>query len=526
MRLRRLVLTVLCIGALSSIGLAQEVVYRGGFRACSILSSLATTCAHPIDTAVQHPLAAIKWTADELMPLLATDWATDDGTIWTINLRQGVKWHDGEPFTAADVVFSYNAYANPQVASRWSGKLSEIAGFDDFQAGRADSLSGVVALDDYTIQITLSQADQTWMLLQQPYVVIIPVHLLGDVPPTELSDHPFWSNRVGTGPFMWESYNPGVTITLVKNPDYFLGAPLIDRIEYITYDDASAHLAALESGAIDEFTYETAVLPVTDIDRYDSLPGITVVPANAGLPLKLRVNHNNPVLQDVRVRQAMLYAIDRQGIVDSLYGGTVDVSNSLFTANWALAADLEPYAYNPEKARELLREANYDTSQSFDLVYSYSDTLSIDAITAIQAYLADVGIKVAPRLIDSATQNSMSLDGSWELGYVSNGQGLDPDNASVEVRCGELLALGYCNERVDQLFREGLSSADQAVRAASYQEISRIMNTDAVEIWLWQQVRPLAFSDRFVGPLEHWQEAPVILFNLPFYNEMEKWHQR
>lgn len=520
---RHIAIPLTLLVALSlSLGFAQEKVFRTAFPACTVLSSLATTCAHRLDASVMQPLAAIRWTADSVEPLLAESWETEDETVWTINLRQGVTWHDGEAFTADDVVFSFNVYANPEVGSRWASKVASVAGYDEFQAGTADSLSGVEALDDYTVQITLASSNPNWMLLEQPYVVMFPEHILGDVPAAELIDHEFWTDRVGTGPFQWDRFVPGETVEVVRYDDYFLGAPVLDRIVYTNFADSASMLAAIESGELDELPYEASILPVTDIERYDGLDGVSVVPVNSGAPIFFRINHEVEGLDNLQVRQAMMHAIDRQGIVDSLFGGATTVRNSLFTQDWATGDDIEEYAYDPERARDLLAEVGYD-SLSFDFVYYYGDSLSADVVTAIQAYLAEVGINVAPRLIDPATVNQMYEDGSWELGYVALGHGLDPSGAQPAVGCGSPISLSYCNERVDELFAQGLSQGDPDEREATYQEISAILNEELAGIWLWQQVRPLAFSERVTGPLEHWQEQPVILFNMPVYNEIETW---
>lgn len=515
----------LFLAAATSTVFAQNQVLRAALPNCSVMSTLATTCAHPLDSTVMSTLAEIKWTGDGLQPLLATSWSTPDGgKTWIIHLRHGVKWQDGAPFTAADVVFTFNTYANPKVGSRWSGKVGSVEGYKAFQAGQADHLTGIKALDNYTVQVTLSQANPNWMKLEQPYVVILPKHILGKVAPDKIISDPFWTHRVGTGPFIWKSYVPGESVTLVRNPNYFLGAPKLDKIVFTNYASASAELAALQSGALDEITYEASILPVTDIGHYQSLPNITVVPENSGAPIYIRINAKDPAFKDVRVREAMMYAINREGIIKSLFNGQTQIRNSLFTANWATAKDLNPYPYDPAKAKALLKAAGYDTSKTHDFIYYYSDTLTQNVVTAIQAYLAQVGIKVAPRHVSPATINQMYQNGSFELGYVALGQGLDPSTAEPAVQCGSLIALGYCNKQVDQLFAKGLSVSGRTARAPIYQQISKILNKQLPGIWLWQQVRPLAFSNRVVGPAEHWKQQPVIFFNMPVYNQIQDWY--
>lgn len=469
--------------------------------------------------------AAVRWSGDGLEPLLAESWSTqDDGLTWTIALRHGVSWHDGTPFTARDVVFSFDAYADPAVASRWSGRIATVKGYKEFQAGEAGSLSGVRAIDDYTVEVTLTAPSPNWMILSQPFIVIFPEHILGKVPRADLVNDPFWTNRVGTGPFKWDVYVPADRIEVVANDDYFLGRPAIDRIVYTNFADAASMLAALERGELDELPYEAAILPVSDLARYSALSNITVVPMNSGAPMFIRLNQNTPGLDEVRVRQAIMYAIDRAGINESLYGGAAPLRNSLFTQDWATPSDLNPYAFDPAMARALLAGTGFDTQRTYDFVYSYADQLTADVVTAMQAYLADVGIKISPRQATGAAVNQMYLDDTFEMGLVALGHGLDPSAAAEAVRCGALLAVHYCDPEVDRLFDQGLAQSDQGERQATYFELSRILNEDLPSVWLWQQLRPLAFSKRFVGPAEHWQEQPVILFNMPIYNEIEKWH--
>ncbi|NJL94372.1 MAG: ABC transporter substrate-binding protein [Anaerolineae bacterium] len=499
--------------------------YRAGFRDGCVQSSLITTCGHRLDATVMQPLAAIRWTADGLQPLLAESWQVEeDGRVFIFNLREGVTWHDGEPFTADDVIFSFNAYANPAVGSRWADKLSQVAGYAEFQAGEADSLVGVTKVDDLTVRVELASPAPLWLELSQIYIVIFPEHILGEVPPEELVGHSFWTNRIGTGPFRWANYEPDQFIELERNADYFLGAPQLERIIYQIYSDANTHVAALENGEIDSIAYETLLLPVTEVGRLLDREGIFVKPTqDAGLPSFLRLNSELDIFADERVRQAMMYAIDRQAIVDSLWEGYARVANTFFPQEWTWAEDMNTYAYDPDRARELLEEAGWDSSREIDFVYHYGDSLSADLIVVMQQYLADVGIIVNPRRLDPAVINEMYLDGSFELGYFALGIGLDPSAGETMIGCGTLLAFSYCNERVDELFDLGLSTADRDERAVYYQEISQILNEEVPAVWLWYQVRPMAFSTRVDGLVEHWQEQPVILFNLPVYNEIETW---
>lgn len=513
-----------------NIGITQEEeggTYRAGWLAgCGAISSLATTCTHRLDMTVLQPLAGIKWTADDVQPLLAESWdMEEDGKVWIFHLREGVTWHDGEPFTADDVVFSFNAYVDPAVGSRWHVRLSDILGYDEFRAGEADSLEGVTKVDDMTVRVELKNAAPLWILLSQPYIIIFPNHLLGDVPAEELIGHDYWSSRVGTGPFKWENYEPDQFIELVRNEDYFLGAPKLERVIYQFYADASTHLAALENGEIDSIAYETLLMPVPEVARFEGMDNIFVrADMDMGAPAFLQMDLTDEDFGDVRFRKALMYAIDRKGLVETLWQSEARVANTMFPAEWTWPDDLNQYEYNPDKARELLAEMGWDNSRELDFIYHYSDSLTADLIVAMQQYLADVGINIAPRRLEPATINEMYADGTFEIGYFANGQGLDPATGRTAVQCDSTIAFSYCNERVEELFDEGLKYRTREERAPYYQEISKILNEELPKVWLWYQVRPLAFNTRVKGLVEHWKEQPVILFNIPVYNEIETWY--
>jgi peptide/nickel transport system substrate-binding protein len=525
--LRSFLFVILCLSLTLAV-VAQEPggTFRTSMQAGCELPTLSTSCGMRLEALVLQPLAALKWTGDELQPLLAESWESDEaGQVWTIHLREGINWHDGEPFDADDVVFTYNIYTDPLVGSRHNINLIDVQGYDEFVAGEADNLSGVVKVDDYTVEITLKAPAPLWMMLMQSKIVILPEHLLSDIPKGELLTAPYWYDRVGIGPFKWVNYEPDQFIELERNEDYFLGAPLLDRVIFQLYADASAHLNALENGEIDEIAFETLLLPINEADRFANHPDITVkADQDAGLPAFLLLNLEQPYFQDVRVREAMMYAIDRQTIVEELWQNSARVANTMFPMEWVWPEDLNPYPYDPELARQLLAEAGWDSSQELDLVYTYPDALSADLIVAIQSYLADVGINVVPRRIDTATQGQMFNDGSFVMAYAANGQGLDPSLGNGLNACGGRLSFGYCNEEIEELFTLGQTTADRAERAPYYQEIARTLNQELPKIWLWFQSRPIAFSNRIVGLSEHWLETPVLMFGIPVYNEIETWY--
>jgi peptide/nickel transport system substrate-binding protein len=330
---------------------------------------------------------------------------------------------------------------------------------------------------------------------------------------------------VGTGPFKWKEYKPDQSLEVVRNDEYFLGAPKLDRIIYQFYADIPPILNALERGEVDDMSFEGGGIPPTEVARFVKNPNlVTLANFDAGLPTYLQLDLNRPYFQDVRVRQAMMYAIDRKTLIKTVLLDRPRLANTIYPQAWAVASDLEPYDFNPDRARKLLADAGWDKSRKIDFIYYYQDQVSKDMIVAIQQYLADVGINISPRYADPAQINTLYADKKFEMGYFANGMGLDPALGSNIFQCGVQLALGYCNKKADELAALGLTSADRKVRARSYQEVSRILNKELPKIWLFWEVRPLAFNKRVVGLSEHWLQQPLVIFNLPVYQEIEKWY--
>ena len=166
----------------------------------------------------------------------------DKGKTWILHIRKDAKWHDGYDVVADDFIWSYSAWANPKVATRWNEKAKSIAGYDDLKSGKTTSLSGVTKVDNKTVRVELSSAMPLWMRLEQTYLVIFPYHVFKDVKPENVVSHPYWKSRIGTGPFKWDEYKPDQYIKLVRNNDYYDGSAILEEIYYVIYADATSML--------------------------------------------------------------------------------------------------------------------------------------------------------------------------------------------------------------------------------------------------------------------------------------------
>ena len=501
-------------------------VFRSPMRTGCAVGTLWTTCGRRLDEAFLQGLAQVKWTADGVEPLLAESWEMEEGgQAFVFKLREGVTWHDGTPFTADDVVFSFNIFANPAVGSTYAGKLSDVVGYDEFQAGTATELAGVTKVDDMTVRVELKSPAPLWVELQQISISILPNHILGSVAPDQLRTHEYWKQMVGTGPFVMTEFVDDQYITGVANENYFLGKPKLDKIIFQIYADTTAILNALEAGELDATPYEGGGIPLDQVQRFEAMEHLTVLGnMDAGLPTFIMLNLEDPDFAKPEVREAMMYAIDRQTIMETVRMNYGKISNTMFPAEWARPAELNEYAYDPAKASELLAAAGWDPNRKIDFLYYYNDQVNKDIVVAIQAYLAAVGINIEPRLVDGAGFNQAIVDLTFQAGYAANGQGLDPSIGANITRCGTQRAMSYCNARVDELFGLGLSEAERDARAPYYQEISTILNDELPKLWLWYEVRPMGFNKRIVGLGEHFSEQPLLMFDTPIYNEIHTWY--
>ena len=476
---------------------------------------------------VNEPLVEVNWNA-ELQPMLAKSWEMlDGGQTWIFHLRQGVTWHDGQPFTAKDVVFTYNMYANPKTAATRAYLLQDIVGYDAVQAGTSTKLAGVTALDKYTVQVKLTKAFPLWVKLKQILVPIFPEHILGNVAPEKIKfDSSYWDqNRVGTGPYKWLKYVPDQYVELEANTNYYLGAPKIKYMIFRFYKDPASMVAALRNGEIDMTPFTSQIVSIDDIASLDSLPNIKVLPWNFGGPNYIKLNLKKFPWSDVRVRQALRYAIDVNTICKTIWKGYAKPAYSIFAQSWANPDNLNTYPYDPNKAKQLLKAAGFDFSKTYEFFYYYTDAFSKRLILAIQQYLAQVGIKIEPRKVDVPWLNANVYGGgNWDFGYVGFASGLDPSGADVILRSDSVYSGGYNNPQVDGLLNKGLSYASTAQRTPIYQQVARIINEELPGVWLWFPPRPIGFNLRVVGPYEYYAKEGIRFGEAMTYLAPQTWY--
>lgn len=276
---------------------------------------------------------------------------SEDGLTATIQIREGVKWHDGEPMTAEDVKFTFDAILDPETGAGMHGDFAGI-------------IESVEVRDRYTVDLQLKgPVPYLTSLLTAGSTSILPEHVLGDVPHAELRAHSTNTDipAPGTGPYQFEDWQKGEAMELVANDEYVKGPPQVERILIRVIPEPTAALMALESGEVDALSPYHGESLSGEIKRLEKEPGIEVELFASGAIGLLAFNTNHPILNNKYVRQALTYAIPREHITQNILHGLGQPANSPVPPFWfAYNEELPAPEYNLDKARELLRKAGYN----------------------------------------------------------------------------------------------------------------------------------------------------------------------
>ena len=436
-------------------------------------------------------------------PDLALEWEiSDDAATYTFKLRQDAKWHDGEPVTSNDVVetvrfiMTQATNINPQ---RW---ISSLVGGQDFYDGVTDELPGVSAPDDFTVVFQLVDTNVGWHLSATTDLQILPAHIFSQVTPEDIVEHhaPAWYTpelNIGSGPFKFVQAERDQFFELVRNEDYYGGRPKLARIIYKNFGTADTQFIALQKGELDVWN-----VPQDFYEQSLELDNVDVHLVNRNYIRVFLLNYESPVLADKRVRQALAYAIDREGICEGLYSGLCKPYNSYMEMRPWLAPDLNQYEYNPEKAQELLAAAEADGTWDPDNVlrvnWYYSDALHQDIMAAIQQNLAAVGVQTQLQYLEGTSVGAVQEACEFEMMYQGWGFSF-PEQYNSFFTDAERCRTPWGDPDAQALFNQTATTVDLEERMAIHNQIQQRLNDELPMMPFLQFIGPVAVNKRVGG---------------------------
>lgn len=431
---------------------------------------------------------------EKLQPMLCERYeVSSDAKTFTFHLRKNVKWSDGKPFTSKDVLFSFSTFANPKSTNPVAGVYKAIAGVEDFIAGKADKISGFEAPDDHTFIIRTAQPN-FGLLMQISSHWILPEHILGKDPVEKVAQNPFFLNpNVSVGPYIFVQYKTDQYIELKANPSYFKNKVEIDKVFFkpLTSDVAVAQLG---TGEVD-----IASISATDLPTVKGMSKVEVSTIKGIVMQRLIMNQSKPKFADVRVRQAFLYGIDRQGIVNTLLGGQGTVPNSILGPAWT-PSDVEQYAYNPDKAKQLLTAAGWNFNETSILMNIPGNRDKDQAATIVQDQLGRIGVKIEIKNVQAAEAVDGYTKKTYDL-FIGGAGAADPWLNYNIIGCDQMYPaggnIGYgCNPELDALMKQANSTADEATRKEIYADAARQDNATISYPLLYNSYSIWAFNSR------------------------------
>jgi len=430
------------------------------------------------------------------MPSLARKWEiSEDGMTYTFHLEEGVTWHDGEPFTSKDIVFTTTKFL-PETHPRARAIFSNV--------------ETVTAPDDQTVVFKLKKPFPAFILtFEVSSVPIMPAHIYEN---TDYLNNDMNNQPIGTGPFKFESWERGSNIHLVRNENYWQeGKPYLDDIYFLSIPDAASRALALETGQVDVSSFNN--IEPFDVPRLSALPHLEVETKGyefVAPMMWIEINHREAPSDDPRFRQAISYALDREFIRDNIFFGLGRVAtgpvNSVTTH---YESDVRKYDYDPDKAIALLDEMGLEpdsdgvrASVEF-MVMPYGETFTRLAEYSRQA-LSKVGIDLSLRSTDSAGwaqalsnwDYEMTNDFVYQYGHPA--LGVSRTYVCDNIRKGVLFSntMGYCNKEVDKLFAQAAVENDAEKRQALYSKAQQILVDDVPVIWLLEMEFPTIYNTR------------------------------
>jgi peptide/nickel transport system substrate-binding protein len=435
---------------------------------------------------VYNGLVKYDAATNKIVPDLATSWTVSpDAKVYTFKLRDGVSWHkDFGAFTSDDVKFSFDRILDPKTGSAYRGQIADVQAIE---TPDAHTVRFILAGSNAGFLHKVTAFNQGWIVSRKAV--------------TQLGDK-YNLNPVGTGPFVFAGWVPGSEVRLSANPKYFEGAPKVQEIVLRLIKDETAAAIALQKREIDIFF---ALQQPEVIERLRHTAGIKVLERPASSTVNLVLNTQLKPLNDVRVRRAMAHAMNRKALIDGFFRGTKYEANSVFTTAFEdNTNDVPKYAYDPDRARALLKEAGV-SNMRFEITtvgLSPYDKL----VVPIANDLMQVGIQARVRVLERAAYQQARSSGNVQSCVTSVVGPPDPNTPLVTLFARKSFPPGLNTARydgVEDLLAKVTSELDPAKRKELYAQILRKTATDLPLIPLYADRLFMAHSDAVHGLVQN-----------------------
>jgi peptide/nickel transport system substrate-binding protein len=412
-------------------------------------------------------------TGTKLEPDLAESWeASDDRMTYTFHMRKNAAFSDGTPVKSSDVKFSINRMVTAE-GSPWASMFPKMQ---------------IETPDDNTIVFKLAQA---W----GPFLEDISVHGTCVVPEAyfkKLGDKAFGDKPMGSGPFQLVQWDKGDKIVMQRNPHFWdPSRPYLDEVQLLVLADDNIRMLKVQTGEIDIATD----VPYNQIDKLSAMPNLTVQLTPYDRIDWIQFNEKVDKFQDVKVRQAINWAVDKEGIIKSVLFGHGEVPTSFLPKMRDADTQTAPYGYDPAKAKQLMSESKFPQGFKSKLTVASGDTIGQQVATIVKAELAAIGIDIDILQLEGATQYGQLASGDYEMaeGYMTSDI-IDPSELTAYAGAGDegtsAVWTFYNNPDVNKLATQALSETDPAKRTQIYLKMQQQIHEDAPYLWLyWSPAR-------------------------------------
>ena len=453
----------------------------------------------------------------EFEGMLADSITAEDERNFLVHIDEEAVWSDGQPVTADDVVYTALRLCSPVIGNTaMMYYVFEGVGDDGYVEEGADHVDGIVKVDDKTVRFTTKDPMSliTFNSSYARYLMTLPKHVLEGVAEADLASYDWFNHPdVVSGPFRVTEFDKDHYISYEANEAYFKGAPAIDRLN-IRIVEGSQLLAGLQSGEIDITQNTMSAIPLED---YESIQALENVEASFGDPITNQsVFIRTENIPDARVRQAMVYAIDRQQILEQLLKGNGEVSEGFLSSASPYYDDtIEPLGYDPEKAKALLAESGWDGSQVLRFCVDSGDSTFVNAASIIVAQWAAVGIQAQIQTMD--INSLMSTAGSGDFDVLAVQYTYPPVDPYVDIAWllgGEGSWTGYTSPEIEEAFAQIPLSSDAEELKGLYGAVDRKVQEDVPMFSAYIIKSMAAVNKRLVN-------AQPSVYG--FFNHVEQW---